>query len=465
MNNLFRPRIFQSLLTILIIGFSVSSINAQQLQLLDKIVAVVNESIILQSELDQAVGTILLRYQDRRNQLPPLSILEKQVLDRLILNKLQVVRAEESGIRISDQEVSNAIANIAQQNNVPLSQLGAHLMKDEMTLDDLRHSIYDELETQRLKQIFSRTQINVSESEIDAALAAQADSLQYHLAHILIALPEGPTPEQIDIASKKIAAIKQQIDQGNITFSAAAVRYSDSPNALEGGDLGWRDLNEIPSAFSATLHTMTPGNIISPTRGSGGIQLVQLIDSRETENPGTSKVTQYRVDRILIAVDDNANTTQEKTKIDTLHAKLVGGANFAALAKENSNDTNTAVQGGRTDWFEQNIHSKELNIQIAELQDGQISKPFKTDEGWEIIRRVSTREIIVADEQNRQQLRQSIGQRKFDAQWENFLRQLRDEAYIDIRLPSLTVGQEDSRTTTSTDQNTNEPTSTGSRTR
>jgi peptidyl-prolyl cis-trans isomerase SurA len=247
-------------------------------QPIDGIAAVVDEDVILKTELDRAVANILGQYTGREAQLPPRDVLERQVLERLVLVKLQVARAAGTGVRVTDQEVDQAIAGIAQQNRVSPEQLRQQLAREGTSYNDFRSSIRDELLIQRLRQRFAQSRVTVSDSEIDAAMAAQANSgNQYHLAHILVQLPEGATAEQIAVAQKKIEGVKALIDKGEMDFAAAAVRYSDSPNALEGGDLGWRSVDEIPQAFASMMRSMNAGDVTAPIRGPSGFQLVKLV--------------------------------------------------------------------------------------------------------------------------------------------------------------------------------------------
>lgn len=416
-------------------------VQSGSVQPLDKIVAVVDEDVILQSELDRAVSNILTQYASRPDQLPPRPVLERQVLDRLVLTKVQVARAESTGIRVSDEQVDEAIAGVAKQNNVSVDQLAVQLSRDGMTLADLRNSIHDEIEIQQLKQSFARSRISVSEGEVDAALSAQANDTQYHLAHILVALPDGASPEQIAVAEKKIQSIQAQLDQGQIDFAAAAVRYSDSPNALEGGDLGWRDLQQVPPTFAQAIRSMQPGQIVGPIRGPSGFQLVQLVESREASAAGGGMITQYRARHILIATSDEQDDAAAKAKSATLRARIAGGADFATQAKENSDDETTAKKGGELGWFAQDAYGVDFGAQVAALQDGQVSEPFHTQAGWHIVEREGSRQASAADEDRRQQMRESIGQRKLEEQWERFVSEARGEAYVDIRLPPLELGQ------------------------
>jgi peptidyl-prolyl cis-trans isomerase SurA len=428
-------RLFACLLAVAAV-FSAPQATAQQLQPVDRIVAVVDEDVILRSELDRALQNVLSQYATRQDQLPPRDVLEKQVLERLVLLRLQVARAASSGITVTDQEVDAAIANVAQQNNVSPDQLGAQLAKDGMTIADLRSSIRDEIAIQRLRQSFAQSRISVSEGEIDAALATQANSSQYRLAHILVGLPEGATPDQIAAAQKKIEGIKAQLDKGEIDFAAAAVRYSDSPNALDGGDLGWRSLDEIPPTFAQAITGMQAGQVIGPVRGPSGFQLLQLVETRDASAAAPRTVTQLQARHILVR-DDNDAAAQ--AKLETLRARIAGGADFATVAKENSADSDTAEKGGELGWFAQDAYGAQFGAQVAALQDGQVSAPFKTEAGWHIVQREGSRQVAAADDNRRQQVREGIGQRKLEEEWDRFLREMRGEAYVDIRLAGDTA--------------------------
>jgi peptidyl-prolyl cis-trans isomerase SurA len=402
----------------------------QQLQPLDRIVAVVDEDVILRSELDRAMANVERQYAGRSAQLPPRGILERQVLERLVLQRLQVARATTMGITVSDAELDSAIGGIAQQNRMTVDQLKMQLAQDGMTLADLRASVRDEIASQRLRQNFARGQVTVSEGEVDASLATQGNGAQYHLAHILVGLPDGATADQIAAAQKKIQDIKEALDRHEIEFAAAAVRYSDSPNALDGGDLGWRSLDEIPASFAQVITGMQPGTFVGPIRGPSGFQLLQLIDTRSAADSGPGTITELKAHHILVKGDD----ATAKAKAETLRARIAGGADFATVAREASEDAVTRASGGDLGWFAQDAHGVDFGAQVAALQDGQVSAPFKTEAGWEIVQRDGARQAVAADDARRQAVREAIGQRKLEEQWDRFLREMRGEAYVDIRL-------------------------------
>jgi peptidyl-prolyl cis-trans isomerase SurA len=407
--------------------------HAQTVQPLDGIAAVVDEDVILQSELDRAVANILAQYAERRDQLPPPEVLRRQVLERLILLRLQTARAQSTGVRISDEEVDAAITNIARQNNASPEQLRQQLARDGMSYTEFRSSVRDELMIQRLRQRFAQSRISVSDAEVEAAMAAQGGGVHYRLAHILIGIPEGATPEQIATAQQKMDGVKGLIDRGELAFAAAAVRYSDSPNALEGGDLGWRTPDEIPTAFAAAIRSMQPGQIIGPLRGPSGFQLLQLVATRDAAQAAAGTVTQFQARHILVRTDDDTSDAAARARIDTLRARIAGGADFAEVAREESDDAGSKVRGGDLGWFTQDDYGPDFGSQVAALEDGQVSAPFKTQAGWHVVQRMGSRQASAGDDNRRAQIRETIGQRKLEDEWNRFLREMRGEAFVDIR--------------------------------
>lgn len=409
--------------------------RAQELQPIDRIVAVVDEDVILRSELDRAVANITAQYAGRENQLPPRDVLERQVLERLVLLRLQVARAQATGVRVTDQELDQAVAGIAAQNRFSVDQLREQLAREGTSFAEFRRTVREELLTQRLRQRFAQTRVSVSEAEIDAALAAQANAgVQYRLAHILVALPEGATPEQIATAEKKIAGIKGLIDRGELDFSAAAVRYSDSPNALEGGDLGWRSPDEIPRAFADLIGQMQPGQVSAPLRGASGFQLLRLVETRDASQAPAQMVNEVRARHILVRVDDDTTDAQAKAKIETLAARLAGGADFAEVARENSEDQSSSAKGGDLGWFVPEQFGPEFGTPVNALADQQVSAPIRTPAGWHIVQRLESRQANATDQNRRAQVGETIGRRKLEDEWNRFLRELRGEAYVDVRL-------------------------------
>ena len=420
--------------SLLAFSTAVTPVFAQSLQPLDRIAAVVNEDVVLLSELDRAVQNVISQYASQPGQLPPRAVLERQVLERLVLVKLQVARAAESGIRIGDAELNNAVNAVAQQNGTTPDGLRQRLEADGMSFAEFRSSLRDEITIQRLRQSYAQSRVQVSEGEVDAAIAAQAATgAQYHLAHILVGLPDGASAEQISTGKGKVDGIKALIDKGELDFSAAAVRYSDSPNALEGGDLGWRSVDEIPTAFADLLKGMSPGQVVGPLRGPSGFQLLKLVEVRDAAQAEKRNVTEFHARHILVRVTPTQDAAAAKAKIDTLRARIAGGAEFATVAKESTEDANSRDDGGDLGWFPADAFGPAFGQQVTGLQDGQVSAPFRTDAGWHIVQRVESRQTDVTDQNRRAQVRETIGRRKAEDEYNRYLQELRGEAYVSVR--------------------------------
>ena len=419
---------------LLAVSTAATPVLAQTLQPLDRIAAVVNEDVVLQSELDRAVQNVLAQYANQPGQLPPRAVLERQVLERLVLVKLQVARAAETGVRVNDADLNNAVNAVAQQNGTTPDGLRQRLEADGMSFSEFRNSLRDEITIQRLKQSFAQSRINVSEGEVDAALAAQAASgTQYRLAHILVALPDGASAEQISTGQGKIDGVKALVDKGELDFAAAAVRYSDSPNALEGGDLGWRSVDEIPTAFVQMLKDMQPGQVVGPLRGPSGFQLLKLVEVRDAAQAEKRSVEEYNARHILVRITPTQDAAAAKAKIDTLRARIAGGADFVAVAKESTEDANSREDGGDLGWFPADPFGPAFGKEVTSLQDGQVSAPFRTDAGWHIVQRVGSRQTDVTDQNRRAQVRDTIGRRKAEDEYNRYLQELRGEAYVSFR--------------------------------
>lgn len=428
-------RILNTILSLFLV-VSATSLHAQALALdpVDSIVAVVDEDVILRSELDRAAANIRQQFADRSDQLPPPSALEKQVLERLIMMRLQLQRAESAGVRISDLELEQAITRIAEQNKLTLEQLRAQLAGEGSTYDEFRQQLREELTAQRMRQSISQSRVAVSETEIDIALASESMKRgQVHIALILVALPDGADSEEIGRAQTKIDGIKKLLDKGEMEFAAAAARYSDHQTALEGGDLGWRSYDEIPPLFANLVQGMTAGQVSQPLRGPSGYSLIKLVETREQS---AQSVTEYHARGIMVRSNEVVTSEEAQKKAEALHARLLAGEDFSKLAKEASDDVITRNEGGDMGWFQAQAWGNAVGENLLALKDGEISKPFSSEVGWHIIERLGMREQDVTVESQRNAARATIGRRKADEEYERFLRQLRDEAYIDNRLQS-----------------------------
>jgi peptidyl-prolyl cis-trans isomerase SurA len=416
-----------------------AALPASQTTQVDRIVAVVDDDVILKSELDQAERNIKTQYVGHEAQLPPEDVLQKQVLDRLVLARLQLARAAQAGVKVSDGELDAAVQQMAVQNKMTLAQMQQRVAADGMSYDEFRKSVRDQMTIQKLQQSVVENQVAVSDSEIDNEVAAQhAGGPQIHLAHILVALPENPTAEQIKTAQDKIAGVRELIASGKMDFAAAAIRYSDSQNALEGGDLGWRSLDEVPPAFSQVIKTMKAGDVTQPIRGVSGFQLLKLVETRDAGQVAPQQVTEYHAQDLMVKIGDGVTAEQAKAKIDALRAQLVAGADFATIAKSASDDTATRDKGGDMGWFPVDAWGTAVSTQIQQIKDGELSQPFQSDVGWHVLKRLGTRTTDISQQAAREAARQDILRRKSQDQYDNFLRDLRSEAYVDIRLTDKT---------------------------
>ncbi len=412
---------------------------APQTTAVDRIVAVVDEDVILKSELDRAELNVKQQYAAHPEQLPPTDVLQKQVLERLVLVRLQLARANDAGMKISDAEIDQGVQRVAEQNKMNQAQLQQRLAADGMSYDEFRKSMRDELVVQKMQQSIIQERVAVSETEVDNQLATErAGGPQVHLAHILVALPEAATPEQVKTAQTKIEGVKELIDQGKMEFSAAAIRYSDSPNALEGGDLGWRSVDEVPPAFTDLIKTLKPGQITLPLRGASGFQLLKLVEVREAGQVPVQKVTEYHAQDLMVSVGPGMTAEQAKVKIDGLRAQLAAGADFTEIAKASSDDTATKAKGGDMGWFQANAWGDAVAVQLKALKDGDLSQPFQSDVGWHVIKLLGSRTNDISEQAAREAARQTVARRKAQDEYENFLRQIRSEAYVDIRLSDKT---------------------------
>jgi peptidyl-prolyl cis-trans isomerase SurA len=410
-------------------------VRAQALPLepLEGIIAVVDEEVILTSELQRATSNFLAQFAGSQQQLPPRNVLERQILDRLVLSRLQIVRANDMGIRISDAELDQAVQSVAANNRITIDQLRSQLASEGINFDQFRRDLRNEILIQRLRQRIVQGRVAVSDTEIELALAAQGNNRELHLAHIMVALPDAATPEQVEIAKTKIEGVKALIDKGEMDFTAAAIRYSDAPNALQGGDLEWRGQNEIPNLFASVVSAMQPGDISDPIRGPAGFQLLHLIETRDA---GRQKITEYQSRHLMIRQSEVVSFSQARAKLDALRARALKGESFEALAREFSEDTATRDAGGLMDWYDKDAWGAGVATQIVALKDGEISPPFQSDVGWHMIQRIGERETDVTDTLRRNQVREVIARRKGEEEYERFLRQLRSEAFVDMRLSS-----------------------------
>ncbi len=431
----------RSIALFLIAGAITCSAHAQLLtpaaaadQPLDRIVAVANDEVILQSELNDAVRSVQQQYAANPEQLPPADVLRKQVLDRLILMRLQVQKAQDQGIHISDADVNQAVNTVAQQNKITVAQLQAEVERTGSFVQ-FRQQLADQITVQRLHESVVHDSVSVTDSEIDNLLQSPTYKAgEVHLGHIQISIPGGADAAAIQASQAKAEQAEAAI-KGGMDFNAAAIRYSDAADALDGGDLGWRRLDDVPPAFAAAVTSMKAGDVSPPLRGPTGFHILKLFEQRQ---PDRQVVTEFHARQILIKPSELVTPAQAEQKAKDLYNQIViKHEDFAKLAKENSKDDTTANVGGDMGWFQQQAWGAAVAGQLDALKDNEVSQPFQTDAGWHLLQRLGTRQSDLTDEIARGQARQSIGNRKAEQAYEDYLRELRANAYVKILVPEL----------------------------
>ena len=415
----------------LVSGLASSTVQAQSTSKIDSIVALVDDDVVLRSELDLAIKGIVDRIRAQGGDLPPQHLLEKQVLERLIVRRLQLQRAFQTGIRVSDADIDQALVMLAQQNQISLMQLRQVIESDGEDFGEFRQNMGEEMMTERLRQRVVNSMDPITDTEIDILLASDRfQGGEYNISHILISLPEGATPQQISMQEDKANNVYQQLEEG-LDFASAAISYSGSQEALEGGLVGWRDLNSVPVVFSEAITNLRAGQVTVPIRSPAGFHIIKVNDYRDRSQV---MATEYNALHIMIETNDLIGPRQAMEEIRSIHQRLVDGEDFATLAKENSDDVSSANLGGDMGWFLPQAYGERMEQTLTAMKDGDISEPFQTESGWHIIERMGKREKDVTDEAMRNAARNNLQQQKMDIEIEQFLQQMRDEAFVEVRL-------------------------------
>jgi len=418
-----------SLLTPAVSTAQLSSSNAP----IDSIVALVDEDIILRSELDMAVAGIVERVRSSGESMPPMNLLESQVLERLIMRELQIQRALQTGIRISDADIDQALVTLAQQNGMTLQQLRQVIEGDGENFAEFRQNIGEEMMTERLRQRIMNGMEPITDTEIDIMLASEdLSGGEYNISHIMAGLQEGPTPEQIRFAKEKADDIYERLVNG-LDFASAAISYSDGSEALEGGLVGWRDLSSVPAFFADAVRELQPGEFTQPIRSPAGFHILKVNDYREQRQV---VIKEYHARHIMIEMNEIMTPRLAMDAIIEIKDKLADGEDFALLAKEYSDDTSSANLGGDMGWFPPEAYGDRVYQTLMALKSGQTSEPFQTQGGWHIMELLATREMDRTEEAIRAEAREKIMNRKAEQEVQKVLRQFRDEAFVEIRLAS-----------------------------
>lgn len=404
---------------------------------IDSIVALVDEDVILRSELDLAVAGIVDRIRASGDAMPPMNLLQGQVLERLIIRELQVQRALQTGIRISDADVDQALVTLAQQNGITLQQMRQVIEGDGEDFSEFRRNIGEELMTERLRQRIVNSMEPITDTEVDIMLTSEdLAGGEYNVSHIMVGLQEGSTPAQISERQAKADEIHERLVNG-LDFASAAISYSDSQEALEGGLVGWRDLNSVPAFFADAVRDLKPGEFTQSIRSPAGFHILKVNDYREQRQV---VVKEYNARHIMIEINELVTPRLAMDQIADIKQKLNEGEDFTELAKEFSDDPTSANLGGDMGWFPPEAYGDRVYQTLMAMQPGQTSEPFQTAGGWHIIELMDIRETDRTDEAIRAEAREKIRMRKADQEIEKVLRQFRDEAFVEIRLPGHDSG-------------------------
>lgn len=403
-------------------------------QLLDGVAAIVNDGVVLRSELELEVRRIAERLQAQGTPLPPPRQLREQVLERLIVQQIQMQRAERAGIQVSDETLNQALANIAQRNKVPLADLPALLAEEGIDYPTYRNELRSQIAMDQLRQKEVVARIGVSPREVDEYLARQAEKAgldqEYLLAQILVAVPPSASTEQLQVAEERIAEISRRLAAGE-DFGQLAAAYSDGQQALEGGSLGWLKGAELPSLFADVAPGLERDQVSPPLRSGSGFHLVKLLDRRGGEPIIENQV---RVRHILIQTNEILDDDAARQKLLEIRSRLVAGGDFAAEAKAVSEDEQSAIEGGDLGWSGPGTFVPAFDKVVAELPLNEISQPFKTQFGWHILRVEDRRTYDATADRQRQRAIIAIRNSKLGDETEIWTRRLRDEAYVEVRI-------------------------------
>ena len=401
-------------------------------QLLDRVVAVVNEGVVLQSELEGQMRLISQRLVDQGVQLPPRGVLRQQVLERLIIGEIQMQRADRLDIRITDEQLNSTLARIAATNNVAFEQLPQALAQQGIDYADYREEMRREMTISQLRQRDVDARVNVSDRELEQFMEDQLTrgSAEYEMSHILISIPSSATPEQLTVAQEKAQTVYRRLLQGE-EFGEMAVSYSDAQDALEGGYLGWRKGAQLTTIFAEIVPDMEAGEISEPIRSPSGFHILKLGEVRGVD---PVFVTQKHLRHILMTTNELKDDATVRDELLATRQRILDGEDFGAVALAVSEDPGSGSEGGDLGWTEPGTFVPEFEKAISGLQIDEISEPFKTRFGWHIVQLLEVREYDSTQDKMRNEAYMAILQRKVAEESEVWVRRLRDEAFVEYKL-------------------------------
>ena len=400
----------------------------------DRVVAVVNDEAITQHDLNDATNIVLQQMQQQKLQAPPADVLERQVLERLVTEKALMQYAKETGLKVDDTQVERTVQRIAQDNKLSVEDFRKALAQEHISYAKYRDDIRNEIIVQRLREREVENRLTVTDAEVDQYLATlklqNTGDTEYQLAHILVIVPEQASAEQIEAKRRRAEEALKAIRAGG-DFAQVAAGFSDASDALRGGNLGWRPGARLPTVFVEQVRTMGPGDVSPVLRSAAGFHIVKLLDKRGRDQSKIVEQTHARM--IVIKVNELMSESDAKAKIDRIKDRLDAGGKFEELAKLNSEDA-SAAKGGDLGWISPGDTVGEFQEAMNKLAAGQVSPPVRSPFGWHLIQVVERRKQDVTAERERIDAQLAIRQRKADELFQDWVRQTRDRAYVEIRL-------------------------------
>jgi peptidyl-prolyl cis-trans isomerase SurA len=400
---------------------------------IDFIAAVVNNDVIMESELALELASVSRELERQQSIVAPVDVLREKVLEQLILELLQLQAADRLGVGISETMLNNAMANIAKNNQLTIVQLHQAIVNDGQTIAGFREQIQRTMTIDEVGKIAVKRRINISEKEIDQYLASQQGAAlsdtEYLLYHIFISVSEQASELQQQAAEKKLNDVQQALAEGD-DFSSLAITYSDANNALSGGSLGWRSLSQLPSLFSDSVAQMQAGEISQSLRNDSGYHIIKVAEQRGL---ALQEADQTQANHILILNNEIRDAQASKALVDEIYERLQKGEEFYKLARSFSDDANTALKGGDMGWLNPGQLPNFMQNQLDTLATGSTSAPFEGPAGWHILQVSDRQKKNVGENILRNKARDALYESKFAGEMENWLRELRNDAYIEIR--------------------------------
>ena len=421
------------LTTLTLTSVTVSSYAA--LVLIDRISVVVDQDVIMQSEIDERMKAIKAQIAaDPQTRAPSDDVLREQIIERLILENLQLQTADRAGIRISDDELNEALSGIASQNQMTLTQFRVALANDGVSWAAMREQVRREFAISRVQQGVMRRRIEVTEQEIDNFLATEVGesvtSDQYRLGHILIALPPNPSAQDIRTTRDKADSISTRLQEG-ADFGSLAIEFSEDQNALEGGDMGWRKPAQLPSMFSDLVADMKAGDIKGPIKSGRGFHLIKVMDKRGATSEGQIEQTQVR--HVLIQPNEIRTEGECQDLAISLREEIVEGRDFADVAKLYSDDPGSALSGGDLGWSRAGVFVPEFESTMKAMDINELSEVFKTAHGYHFLEVTGRRIEDFSERFKMGQAENYLRNQKFDEELDNWQREIRDNAFVEIK--------------------------------